>query len=69
MTSFERMFGALIICLDRDEVSASTPPEGPPRASIGTGSIHGELKKVKFPEFLGALDNTATEAWFENMAM
>jgi hypothetical protein len=47
----------------------STPPEGPPRALVGTGSIHRELEKVKFPEFFGALDGAATEAWLENMAM
>jgi hypothetical protein len=34
-----------------------------------TGSIHRELEKVKFPEFFGAPDGAATEAWLENMAM
>jgi hypothetical protein len=33
------------------------------------GSIHRELEKVKFPEFLGAPDGAAAEAWLENMAM
>jgi hypothetical protein len=35
----------------------------------GSGSIHRELEKVKFPEFMGATDGLATEAWLENMAM
>jgi hypothetical protein len=69
MRSFQRMSEALINHLDRDEARASTPPEGPPRAPVGTGSIHRELEKVKFPEFFGAPDDAATEAWLENMAM
>jgi hypothetical protein len=36
---------------------------------IGSSSIHRELEKVKFPEFWGAPDDLATEAWLENMAM
>jgi hypothetical protein len=36
---------------------------------VGTGSIHHELEKVKFPEFFGAPDDTTVEAWLENMAM
>jgi hypothetical protein len=36
---------------------------------VGTGSIHRELEKVKFPEFFGAPDDAAAEAWLENMAM
>jgi hypothetical protein len=65
--------------LDRDEGRASTPAEVPPRAPTPakvslctpaiTGSIHRELEKVKFPEFFGAPDGIATEAWLENMAM
>jgi hypothetical protein len=35
----------------------------------GSSSIHRELKKVKFPEFWGATDVLATEAWLENMVM
>jgi hypothetical protein len=46
-----------------------TPPEGPPRAPIGTSSIHHELEKVKFLEFFGALDDVVVEAWLENMVM
>jgi hypothetical protein len=63
------MFDALINHLDRNEARESTPPKGPPRASVGTGSIHYELEKVKFPNIFGALDDTATKAWLENMAM
>jgi hypothetical protein len=37
--------------------------------SVGTGSIHRELEKVKFPEFFGAPDGAAAEAWLENMVM
>jgi hypothetical protein len=69
MRSFQRMSEALISHLDRDEARAPTPAEVPPRAPVGTGSIHRELEKVKFPEFFGAPDGAATEAWLENMAM
>jgi hypothetical protein len=69
MRYFQWMSEALISHLDRDEARASTPPEGPPCAPVGTGSIHRELEKVKFPEFFGAPDGAATEAWLENMAM
>ena len=34
-----------------------------------TGSIHCELKKVKFLKFFGALDDTITKARLENMEM
>jgi hypothetical protein len=69
MRSFQRMSEALINHLDRDEARVPVPPEGPQRAPAGTGSIHRELEKVKFPEFLGATDGAATEAWLENMVM
>jgi hypothetical protein len=69
MRFFQRIFEALINYLDRDATRASTPPEGPLCAPIGTGSIHHELDKVKFPEFFGAPDDAAAEAWLENMAM
>jgi hypothetical protein len=69
MRSFQRMSEALISHLDRDEARAPEPTEVPPHALVGTGSIHHELEKVKFPEFFGALDGTAAEAWLENMAM
>jgi hypothetical protein len=63
------MSEALISRLDRDEARALAPAEVPPCAPDVTGSIHHELEKVKFPEFFGALDGTAAEAWLENMAM
>jgi hypothetical protein len=44
-------------------------PEGPPHAPVGTGSIHRKLEKVKFLELFGALNDTATEAWLENMVI
>jgi hypothetical protein len=69
MRSFQHMFEALIIGLHRDEARAPTPPEGPLRTLVGTGSIHHKLEKVKFPKFFGALDGTSTEAWLENMAI
>jgi hypothetical protein len=69
MRSFQRMFEALISRLDRDEARVSAPAEVPPRTLVGTGSIHHELEKVKFPKFFSAMDDAATEAWLENMAM
>jgi hypothetical protein len=69
MRSFQRMSEALINRLDRDEARAPAPAEVPPRAPAVTGSIHRELEKVKFPEFFGAPDGAAAEAWLENMAM
>jgi hypothetical protein len=63
------MSEALINHLDRDEARASTPAEVLLRALVGTGSIHRELEKVKFPEFFGSPDGAAAEAWLENMAM
>jgi hypothetical protein len=69
MRSFQRISEALISHLDRDEARVLTPPEGPPHALVGTGSIHCELEKVKFPEFFGAPDDITAEAWLENMAM
>ena len=69
MRSFQHMSEALISCLDRDEARALTPAEVLPRALTITGSIHRELEKVKFPEFFGAPDGTAAEAWLENMMM
>ena len=63
------MSEALISRLDRDEARAPAPPEVLPCTLAVTGSIHRELKKVKFPKFSGAPDGAATEAWLENMAM
>jgi hypothetical protein len=69
MRSFQRMSEALINRLDRDEARAPAPAEVLPRAPAVTRSIHRELEKVKFLEFLGAPDSAAAEAWLENMAM
>jgi hypothetical protein len=69
MRSFQRMSEALINRLDRDEARVPVPNEGSQCAPAGSGSIHRELEKVKFPEFMGATDGSATEAWLENMAM
>jgi hypothetical protein len=69
MRSFQHMSEALISRLDRDEARAPAPPGVLLRAPVVTGSIHRELEKVKFPEFFGAPDSAATEAWLENMAM
>jgi hypothetical protein len=69
MRSFQCMSEALISRLDRDEARAPAPAEFPSCAPAITGSIHRELKKVKFPKFFGASDGAAAEAWLENMAM
>jgi hypothetical protein len=69
MRSFQHMSEAMIIFLDRDEARTPTPAEVPPRTLAITGSIHRELEKVKFPEFFGAQDDAAAEAWLENMEM
>jgi hypothetical protein len=63
------MYKALISHLDIDEGRAPTPFEGPPHALVDTHSIDYKLEKVKFPEFLGAPEGAATEAWLEGMAM
>jgi hypothetical protein len=52
MRSFQCMSEALISRLDRYEAKASAPAELLSRAPAVTGSIHRELEKVKFPEFL-----------------
>jgi hypothetical protein len=69
MRSFQCMSEVLISRLDRDEARAPTPAEVPPRTPAVTGSIHRELKKVKFLEFFGAPDGAAIEALLENMVM
>jgi hypothetical protein len=69
MRYFHRMSKALISRFDRDEARALAPTKVPPRAPDVTSSIHRELEKIKFPEFFGAPDRAATEAWLENMAM
>jgi hypothetical protein len=45
------------------------PNEGSQCAPAGSSSIHKQLEKVKFPTFLGAMDDLAIKAWLENMAM
>jgi hypothetical protein len=65
--SFQRMSEALINQLDRDESMALVPNEGSQHAPVGNGSIHKELEKVKFPEFMGATGGSTVEAWLENM--
>jgi hypothetical protein len=63
------MSKALIGRLDRDEARAPAPTEVLPRTSAVTGSIHHELENVKFPEFFGAPNGAAAEAWLENMGI
>jgi len=69
MRSFQCMLEALISHLDRDEARALAPAEGPLRTPVNTGSIHRELKKVKFLELFGAPDDAVAEAWLENMVI
>jgi hypothetical protein len=63
------MSEALINHFDRDEARASAHAKVLSCAPTITSSIHRELDKVKFPKFFGAPDDTAVEAWLENMAM
>jgi hypothetical protein len=69
MISFECMYEALIIHLDREKARVPASAEVPPCASVDIGSIHHELEKVKFLEFFSAPDGVAAEAWLENMVM
>jgi hypothetical protein len=69
MRFFQRMSEALINCLDRDEGTTSVLNEVSQHAPIGSSSIHKELEKVTFLEFMGATDDSSVEAWLENMAM
>jgi hypothetical protein len=69
MRSYQWISEALISHLDRHESRAPTPPKGPPHASVGTGNIHRELEKVKFSDFIGALDDAASKAWLDNIEM
>jgi hypothetical protein len=69
MRSFQRMLEALINRLDRYEGRASIPNEGSHHALAGSSSMHRELEKVNFLEFMGARDGLAVEAWLDNMAM
>ena len=61
------MSEALISQLDREDRDAIAPAEGsqkPPKENA-----QRELEKVKFPEFWGAPNGIAAEAWLENMSM
>jgi hypothetical protein len=57
------MSEALISRLGRAEARASAPAEVPLRAPTVIGSFLREIVKVNFPEFLGASEGAATEAW------
>jgi len=46
------MLEALISHLDRDEARMLTLPKGPLPLLTGIGSVHRELEKLKFPNFL-----------------
>jgi hypothetical protein len=69
MRSFQRMSEALISRWTEMRPGRRHTLRFLPHAPAVTGSIHRELEKVKFPEFFGAPDGAATEAWLENMAM
>jgi hypothetical protein len=69
MRSFQRMSEAFINLLDRYEGKASVPNGGSQCFPAGSSSIQRELEKVKFPDFIGATDGSATEAWLENIVM
>jgi hypothetical protein len=69
MRYFQRMSEALINRLDRDEGRESVPNEGSQLPPLVSGSVHRELEKVKFHEFLGSMEGLAAEAWLENMEM
>jgi hypothetical protein len=69
MRSFQRISEALINRLDRDEGKSFVPNEGSKCAPTGSVIIQREIEKVKFPEFMGATNGSATEAWLENMVM
>jgi hypothetical protein len=69
MGSFQRMYEALINFLDRDEGREYVANEGSQHPFVVSGSVHRELEKVQFPEFMGSMDDLAVEYWLENMAM
>jgi hypothetical protein len=60
--SFQRMSNTLINRLDRDKVRVPVPNEGSQGTPAGSGSIHLELEKVNFHEFVGATDGSVIEA-------
>jgi hypothetical protein len=55
--------------LNRDEARVIVPIEGSQLTPYGNGILHREIEKVKFPKFIAATDESATEAWLENMAI
>jgi hypothetical protein len=59
----------LINRLDRDLARVPIPTEGPQCAPASSGSIQRELKKVKFHEFMGAMNGAYTKEWLQKMAM
>jgi hypothetical protein len=63
MGSFQRISEALINRLDRDEGKASLPNEGSQHTQDGSSSMHKELEKVKFPEFMGSIDGLVAKEW------
>jgi hypothetical protein len=69
MRYFHRISGALINRLDCDEDNESVPNEGPQHPPVVSGSVHRELEKVKFLEFMGSIDGLAIEVWLDNMAI
>jgi hypothetical protein len=69
MRSFQRMSEAVINHLDHDEGRGYVPNEGSQCPPIVSGSVHRELKKVKFLKLWGSTDGLAIEAWLENMEM
>jgi hypothetical protein len=69
MRSFQRISEPLINLLDRDEARVPVPNEGSQHTPPNSCSIQRELEKVKFSKFMGATDDSAAEAWFENMVM
>jgi hypothetical protein len=69
MRYFQRMFEVMINRLDRNEGRESVSNEGSQRPPVVSGSVHRELVKVKFPEFISSTNGLVVEAWLENMAM
>jgi hypothetical protein len=45
----------------------SVPNEGSQSTPTGSISMHRELDKVKVLGFMGAMDNSASEAWLKNL--
>jgi len=69
MRSFQRMLEALINLLDHDDGRGFEPIDGSQRPPVVSGSVHRELKKVKFLEFWGSTEGLAAKSWLENMTM